>query len=391
MIKPRVWQVLFCDFLTDTDLDLLPVEGLEFDSRIIVPGSFKCTLPIPNSKIAKRARRIFPDEREWPPPGGEGRVVAHVFTDEGLTQEWDAYQIWEAPVIGDEDGNSSIEIMGAGLDSYAHHRQIWSSLAFEQTDQIDIAHALMADMMFEPPGDPAIFLSGDPSGVLRDRTYLASEGATYGARLAELANVDNGFEFRTQVRVSQPSGARIREFVTGYPHLDPGPGGALALQRPGNLLSYKYNKSALDAAIRWQLRGDTVNDDVTADSEPLLSDIMVAQEFVDAGWPLLDRVIDRQGVTDLATLNAYARWYRDTRSGSFRVPEVTGILTPEMTIHPRRLGGALDVTIVDEWFPLDLAGAPTLQALWRMVGLGVKPGARDGLDEMTIIFEEGHD
>lgn len=382
------WQVLFCDFLSDTDLDILEVQELEFDSRIIVPGSFKCKLPIPNGEARRRARRVFPDERLWPPPAGEGRVVAHVFRDEALTDEWDAYQLWEAPVTGNEDDDGAfIEIVGASLDSYAFHRQIWNSLRFDQVDQVDIALALMADMQFEVPGDPAILLSGDPSGVLRDRAYLASEAATYGDRLVELANVQDGFEYRTQAYVNG-GGHRVREFVAAYPKLDPGPIGELALQRPGNLLGYTYHKSALDAAIRWRTRGDTVNDDVTADSEPLMSDIMVAQEFIDAGWPYLDRTIDRQGVTELATLNDYALWYRQTRSGVIRVPEVTGILTPEMPIHPRRLGGTLDVTIVDEWFAEE-NGAPTMEALWRMVGIGVKPGLREGADVMEIIFAEG--
>ncbi|MCC5580575.1 hypothetical protein IMZ11_33655 [Microtetraspora sp. AC03309] len=386
------WIYEFCDLLTGVPITTLELDKPQFASQIIVPGSFSATIQVTNKGEAERVRQVFPAPLEWPPPAGSGRVRCDVYQGPTYEEPWDSYIVWEDTTRGsDRTDGGTIEIRGAQIASYLHHRTIWDDLAFAQEDQIDIAHALVADMQAEPGGDLGIGIQGALSGVLRDRTYLASEAATYGQRLTELASVDGGFEWI--VRTSLGVGGRpVHDFVTGYPNLaDPAtdPLTELEVSRPGNLLAYSVGASALNTGTRWRGRGDTVNDDITQTSEALLGNIMTAMDFVGAGWPYLDQTLDYQGVLEVATLDAYARWWRDTRSGVVRVPDLTVRFDDTLPIHPHLLGNYVQVTIVDLLNPLNPDGSPSFRARWRVVGMEVTPKQRgQGSDTARLVLEE---
>jgi hypothetical protein len=381
------WTYLFCDLLTDQPLGILDVEGATFSSLIVVPGTFSGQIPITNAEDAALARQVFPHPDLYPPPAGEGRVVCHVYVGEDMTNIWDSYLIWECDVQGGEDARMSIR--GATLDSYLHHREIWDDLAMDQEDQIDVAHALVADAAFEAGGDIGFGITGDLSGVLVDFECPASQAATYGQRLTQLANVENGFEFRARSYVDMPAGNRVREFTTGYPGLA-GDGTEMVAVYPGNIVNYSYKGNATDAATRWRGRGDTVNDDLTATSEPLVGNIVGANDFLGAGWPYLDRTVDYQGIKTVDELDAFARWWRDTRSGVQRVPEMTIVFDEDHPLHPRMLGGYCQVAIEDLLFPLNDDGTASFRHRWRVVGMEVTPHAGDvGVDVARVVLEEG--
>ena len=383
------YRYVFADLLTDTPLAELDLTNVTFDRRIIQPGAFRATIPVPNADVAERVRAVFPPENTWPPSGGAGRTVCHVYRDADI---WGTYLIWTATPSGDDRGRVQVDLQGASLESYLDHRQIWADLAFTQEDQIDIAHALVLDMQADgPASNIGLQVEGAPSGVLRDREYKASEAATYGQRLSELANVVGGFEYMIRTYVDQSTGMRPRVFTTGYPAL----GQATTphvFARPGNVISWSYPSDAASSATRWRGRGDTVQDDLTSDSEPLLGNVYTADDLITAGWPYLDHTEDYQGVTVVSTLDDYARWWRDTRSGVIRVPQATVRLDDSTSFTPNRLGDYARLVIVDEWFPLDDQGAPTFDVTWRVVGVEVTPVSRDNGQEIaTLVFAEETD
>ncbi|MFP3968590.1 hypothetical protein SMC26_40270 [Actinomadura fulvescens] len=384
---------MFADLMTDQTITELALTGVTFDRRIIQPGSLRATIPVPNATVAAEVRKVFPHERYWPPTAGPGRVICHVYRG---AQIWGTYLIWTATPAGDERGNVSVEIQGATLESYLDHRQIWTDVPpFVQVDQTAIAQQLIAHMQ-AGGGAASIGLVplDTPSGVRRDRTYKASEAATYGQRLAELANVVDGFEYMIRTFVDPATGKRARQFVTaarlGQSDTDH------VFTRPGNVVSWSYPSDAAAAATRWRARGDTKQDDLTADSEPLLGSIHTAADLIAAGWPYLDHTEDYQGVTQVATLDDYARWWRDTRSGVIRIPQARVRLDEAPSFTPDRLGDFARLTIVDVWFPLDRSeGAysrPTFSRHWRVVGIEVTPVSREDSQELaTLIFAEQAD
>lgn len=391
---PAEWVYLFCDLLTDVPITTLELEEPKFASQVIVPGAFSAKVTIPNDEVGARVRQVFPREDIWPPYSGPGRIVCHVFQGPTFERLWDSYVVWESTGSGDQNLDSgTIDIVGAQLASYFWHRQIWETLAYAQEDQTGIAHSLVADMQAELDGDLGIATSGALSGVLRDREYLDSGALNYGDTLTNLASVDDGFEWILRSYVDAGLGHRVREFVTGYPNLaDPAPDltRELYVSRPGNLLSYKYLSTAINTATRWRGRGDTINDDVTASSEPLIGNIVTATDLTGVGWPWLDQTIDYQSVIDVTTLDSYARWWRDTRSGVIRVPDLNVLFDDRFPLHPRLLGKHVNAVIADRLYPLGADGQPTFRERWRMIGCEVTPNARgQGQDIARLILEEG--
>jgi hypothetical protein len=381
------WTYLFADLLTDEPIEVLDVESERFGSQIVVPAPFSGTIPIPNPDVAELVAAVFPHPDLYPPPAGEGRVVCHVYRGDDLTDLWDSYLIWDCNRQGGEGGNR-LDITGASLESYLAARQIWDDIDFVAEDQIDVAIALIADMSAELGGDIGLGLVGDPSGTLIDLSVLGSAGKSYGQALTEIANVDTGFEYRIRNYVDMPAGNRVREFVANAPGLE-GNGVTAVASLPGNIVSYKYAGSALSAATRMRGRGDTVNDDISAASEPLMGHVISATDFLGAGWPYLDVTLDRQGVTDQDTLDSYARWWRDTRRGVVRIPELTVTFDDDTDLHPLMLGGLCNVAIEDLLFPLNADGSAGFRHSWRLIGLEITPNHRgDGRDLARIVLEE---
>ncbi|MGH3745816.1 MAG: hypothetical protein ACRDT8_00270 [Micromonosporaceae bacterium] len=372
---PR-WRYVFADLLTDQTLAELPLTGVSFDRRIIVPGAFKASIPVPNTTVARQVQKAIPNSVHGLKSSGPGRTVLHVSRGREI---WGSYIIWTADPQSDERGRVSIAIQGAGLESYLHHREIRDDQFFTANDQTsEIAATLILAMQGELVGNIGLLPNCPASGVLRDREYRRSEANTYGKRLEELANVDDGFEYL--INVYADSNERVREFVTGYPQL----GQAdvpHTLEQPGDVISWRWLLDATSTATNWQTRGDSANSDVTEDSAPLMSGEFRADELLALGWPLLDGTRDYTSVIELPTLDAYARWWRDTRSGVVAIPEVTVRLPAQPSLTPQRLGDHARLRLHNVWWPDGFA------ARWRVVGMEVIPRQRgQAQDRAKLIF-----
>lgn len=378
------YRYQFADLLTDRIIGELPLTDVSFDRRIIQAGSFSAKMPVPNARVAEQVKRVVPTLGET--HTGPGRTVVHVWRGQAL---WGTYLLWRAEPKSDERGRISVDFQGASLESYLHHREIRANLTYTGQDQTSaIAAGLIAHMQAVPSGNIGLAVTAPPSGQPRDRTYKRSEAATYGQRLEELANVIDGFEW--MIRTYTSGGARVREFVTGYPMLgSDAPAADWVFQQPGNILSWSYPADATGTATSYQTRGDSIQDDVTADAEPLMSDEQHAADLLATGWPRLDATVDYSSVIVKATLDDYARWWAATRPGVIRVPQITVRLPERTPVDPNQLGRYARLKIVDDWFPAGADGRPTFSQRWRVVGLGVTPVSREsGQERVELIFAE---
>jgi hypothetical protein len=279
-----------------------------------------------------------------------------------------------------------VDLNGASLESYLHHREIRSDTSFTGVDQLRIARTLVQRM---EASRPIGLVPADTrnSGVTRDAVYLASEALTYGDALEDLSSHEEGPEW--MVRTVVRGGERIREFVvaqrlgsTQTEHV---------FTQPGNVLGWNYPADATDAATSWQARGDAPETDPEEEAEQVLSRIWSDPRFAENGWPLLDRTVDAPGVTDRDTLDAHARWWARRSSGAVRFPQVTVRLDEQSTFTPDHLGDRARLTLVNDWFPL-VNGRPTFSNSWRVIGVEVTPATRgQGQDTATLIFEEPTD
>jgi hypothetical protein len=288
-------------------------------------------------------------------------------------------------------GAISVQLTGSTLESYLQRVTILDDLGpYEGVDQIQIARNLLTSMQSDPAADVGLSLQSGSSGVLRDRTYLASENASYGQRLTELSNVDDGFEWMINTTIDQASGIVTATWNWGYPQL-----GSLSSNhvfgQAGDLISWQEDIDATRGATRWLARGDTTNTDVADSSVPLTSDIAPARDYLDAGWPRTDATVDYPTVIETTTLNLYAQMWAATRGGAVRIHQATVRLPANTAFSPANLGDFARLILVNDWWPIE-AGVASFSKSWRVIAISVTPVSRqDGLEQCTLTFEEAVD
>ena len=373
----------FADLLTDRDVAELELDSVRFDRRIIVPGSFSCSIQVANEEVAARVKNIIP-----------GKTVCYVYRNQEI---WGAYIIWTMRVTSPQRGPVKVDLTGATMESWLYRRLLDQDLTFNQVDQITIARELIETAQtgwtpFQDNADLGIETLSGTSGFLRDRLYKRDEAATVGQRLEELANVDSGFEYIIDVYYDPSTDTRRRLWKWGYPALGES-NNFWSFQQPGNILGFELTYDAVEGATAFWTRGDSIEDDVTEEAVPLMTTSPAfATEYMVRGFPHLDKVVDYSGVTSLVTLENYAAWWRDNRGGVILIPqiEVRGDDLDSQLFTPARLGEYASIAIENVYFPL-ISGAPGYSGNFRVVGLEVTPDQRGEIERHRFIIAQDFD
>jgi hypothetical protein len=377
----------FCDLLTDdliaNDLDLREVT---YERRIGEHGPFSATVDITDEITAAKVARILPRHPE-DLSSGPGRTLVHVYRN-GVV--WGSYILWSAEVSWSGRGQPiQVRLEGASLESYLLRVKIRSDLGpYEDEDQIQIARNLLDNMQSTPRYDIGLVLTSGLSGVTQNRHYLASEASTIGERLQELADVDDGFEW-TIIVVDNGDGTRTRQWVWGYPQLGSDATSHKFLQ-PGNVLSWSESID-VRGGTAFQARGQAESDDASEETQAPVSDVVLAQAHLDAGWPGIDVTTDHSNVSDTSVLTAYATWGATHRAGATRLHQATVRLPAATTFGPGNLGDRVTLMLVNPWWPV-VDGVASFAKSWRVVGMSFKPPSKGSdIEECVLTFEEGEE
>ncbi|MFC4006654.1 hypothetical protein ACFOY2_05440 [Nonomuraea purpurea] len=357
------------------DLDLV---GVSFDKRLLQPGAFSATLPIPSRRIGDQIAEIIPrDETQL--DRGPGVITIQVIRE---GEPWGEYWITSATPSRSRRGTPAIALRGSTLDAYLSRVELQDDLFYAGQDQVDIARGLLNHLMARNHANISLVLQDGTSGVPRDRTYLESEGGTYGARLLELAQVDNGFEWSINLEVVD--GALVRRWVWGYPTLgtlDPPPHLFADGRSGGDILEWSEEIDALRGATRWRARGSSASTDASTSGTPLVSTVHEATAHLAAGWPRLDRTLSYSTVSETSTLEDYAAFWAARAGGALRVDQVTVTFGRDPSLTPNRLGDAARLYFDNEWH----------RSTWRtrrVIGIAITPTSRsDGKEQAKLILE----
>ncbi|RSN12797.1 hypothetical protein DMB42_11505 [Nonomuraea sp. WAC 01424] len=375
----------FCDLRTDNFICTLDPDDVSYSRLIGEPGSFQASIDVTNRDIADQVAKVVPrwvmhDSEPDSLSTGPGRTVCHVYRN-GII--WGSYAIWKAIVSSDGRGAIKVSLTGASLESYLNAVEIRDDLTYEATDQLEIARQLIDEM--QALGNASIGLTSQSgtSGVNRDRTYLAGETATFGQRLRELADVDDGFEWL--IHTEDPGvGARTKLVKLGYPKL--GTNADHVFSQPGNVTGWSQDIDGLRGATSYRARGESISSDASTASTPLMSDPQNATAHLAAGWPRIDKTIDYSTVKEVDTLNAYAARWAAERPGAVRVHQVS-VRLDDTEWTPANLGDYARVMLVNDWWPIADGGA-SFNNRWRVIGINVRATSRDSQESATLVFEE---
>ncbi|MFI6296869.1 hypothetical protein ACIBEJ_35130 [Nonomuraea sp. NPDC050790] len=379
------YKFVFNDLLTDGYIATLDLDDVSYTRTIGVPGPFSASVAVANEEIADEVAKVIPrwvDDPSEPDSlsTGPGRTVCHVYRN-GII--WGTYVIWRATVSIDGRGAIKVSLTGASLESYLNAVEIRDDLTYDNTDQLDIARALITEMQALSSADIGLTLEAGTSGVNRDRAYKGGETASFGQRLRELADVDDGFEWL--IHTADPgTGTRVREVRFGYPKL--GSQTDHVFSQPGNVLSVSQEIDALRGATSYRARGESVSTDASTSSTPLMSSEQNATAYLAAGHPRIDKTLDYSTVKDVDTLNAYAARWAAERPAAVRIHQVS-VKLDETEWTPDNLGDYARVMLVNDWWPIRDGGA-SFSHRWRVIGVNVRATSRGSQETATLIFEE---
>ncbi|MGW4663169.1 hypothetical protein [Streptosporangium sandarakinum] len=372
-----LYQYIFRRLLDGQFLGSLDLADVHFDKRILQPGSFSAKIPIPNRRVARVVSEIIPRDPSVL-TAGPGVIVCDIWRG-GVP--WGEYWITGATISRSGRGIPEISLRGSTLDAYLLHVEIQEDLAYTATDQVMIGRSLLSYMQALDGANLGLVLQPGSSGVTRDRTYLASEGGTYGQRLTELAEVEDGFEWTINLGVA--SGAIERQWVWGYPRLGDGTVRHVFTDgTSGDILQWSEDIDALRGATRWRARGGTPEaGDASTPATPLISTVHEATAHLAAGWPRLDRTINRSTVTVQQTLEDWAAYWVATAPGALRVDAITVALGANPTFTPHSLGDTCRLFLSNDWH------LPHSRER-RIIGVGITPTSKtDGKEEAQLILE----
>lgn len=359
-----------------TYLDDLELSNVTFDKRIGQAGSFSASIALTPKTRDRVTRIISPDLAQL--GAGPGVVTCQIYR---AGVPWGEYWITAASISASGREAPTIQLTGATMDAYMLQVDIPEDLPFESQDQIDIARALIDSMQGLDSANLHLIAQDGVSGITRDISYAAHEG-TYGQRLQELAQADDGFEWMVNI-IAGTSGIE-RHWVWGAPTLGSSEVEHVFADAPygGDILSWSEEIDALRGGTYWWARGDSASSDASTSGAAVLSEPQLAEAHLVAGWPRLDRVVTRSNVTDVSTLNDYAAYWAVNAAGALRVDSITVALGAEPTFTPNSLGDQARIFLNNGWH--------TAQSrVRRIIGISITPPSREGGKEIAQLIFEG--
>ncbi|MFJ6052299.1 hypothetical protein [Streptomyces sp. NPDC092307] len=330
-------------------------------------GTATVTIPLPNQQLAARARAAL----------DMGRTA--MWIERGADIWWGGIP-WTANITSDSRGNLGLKVQAGGWASYLDHRAVFHTQQANDVDQFDIVRGLIAYSANLSGGDIGIeYDAVQTSGVRRDRTYRRYDQPRIRELIDQLGSLENGFEWRIRSVRDPVTGRRIKRLQLGAPVIRTGLS-EIVLDHPGPILSYDWPLDATVRANSWQSRGASDNRNQTAESLPIMTELLVDEAQLAAGWPRLDGTSDYTTVTDRSTLTAHARADLAAATAPRPIPELT-IALDRVPLSPALLGATVRVRIRDLWW------AEGLDARYRVVGLAISPPLR-GRPETARLYLE---
>jgi len=292
----------------------LPLVGVSYGSVLNGAGVFQATLPMPNLTQYRTLAETWVDATT------PGQMMLLVLRNEEVV--WSGV-IWKRTPVND---GSALQIEGAGLWSIFRKRIIGATKNFTNLDQFLIAENILtsADQGENTALSPTMtamlndVVWTNLSGVLRTRSYLATDYKNVGEAIEQLAAVDGGFDFdiyayrATSGAVQWPIDVRLF-----YPQKGKTAGQTtLEFSTGKNITSWSYSEDASTMSnYAYGVGAGEGAAMITARSS-------LAASFA-ANYPLMQEVLSLKDVSVYDTLKAAVDRQANLFGFPLAVPEVT--------------------------------------------------------------------
>ncbi len=319
--------------MTDEPVAWLDMTGVSFSTVLTGWGEFEGSVKLPSllGDAPERARATAL-LRGVLRGADVARTALYVVRDGAVV--WGGV-IWEDDY---ESGNAVVRVKATEFMSlFDRQLMVWDG-NYASIDQLAILRDILDVAQSDPSGNVRVVPTGNLSGVTRIRHYYAYERKPVAEVLMQLAGVNGGFEWRHQVETT--SGGRVRRLVLGYPSVGIDRTQEAVFTYPGNIVSYKLQRSGDRMANRvWGIgSGEGPTQLIERVSDP--------QTWAE-GYPLLDAEESRTTVTDRNTLHGHASTALAARARPVVYPAVTVRADMHPTIGSYTVGDLVRLRISD--------------------------------------------
>lgn len=322
----HTYTYLFCDLMTDTVIAELPLADVTYSTELNGIGTLTATIPY-NDETAP----LDPEAASTP-----GRTAIYVDRDGVIV--WGGI-IWTRQPAG----QVSKQIQAAEFFSYYQRRYVKTTLSTDPSailntalvpagqrlysDQKFVAWSLLSYAHSQPYGNPRVNLdgfTGTATGISRQATYYGFERPEIFKSIADLASVDDGFDFGIDVgwtaAVNNQPPTRYRRARVWYPRRGrtaEASGLVFVKGGPGSsILEYDWPEDGTASATEISALG-------AGTGEAKVSAVVQEPAMLESGWPLLETVSTYDTVIEVAQIRGLAAAELTARAGAQTNPTFT--------------------------------------------------------------------
>jgi hypothetical protein len=345
-----VYRYWFCDALTRTVVEELPLDCQSFGQQINGVGTLTGTLALGD----------IPAAVDWQAATQEKRTLL-------VVQRNDQY-VWAGRImkVRPVDNSTKAEITAETLEGYLGRRLILDDLTYTATDVFAVVRGILSYLQSIPGGDMGLATGVNLAGQTTTITYLGNSETKALDAAQRLAEVDPGFEFT--ITWARSGNVFTPTLTLAAPALSQGLD-PVVFEYPGNVLS------PLDTP---RDGGDAPNSLVGVGAQvagaPLLWDAIDTTTEIPAGVPIYEDTISMTEETDAARLQARTEKALAAKLANITVPtvELGPDAVPGFGDFPLGVPCRLRCTCL--YHPTGTNGVPGLDITRRVTGWTVNPG-----------------
>jgi hypothetical protein len=283
------------DLLSNDLIDEIPFTSFSYAQALNKAGGFEATIPLEHPKATPGnldpwRTAIYVDRDGVLLFGGIVTDVSASLASGG------SLKFGGIGFLGFYEGDRVVIDSSAGMEyemGAAH-----PAIGFSGVDQFRIAKDFILHGNSKTGQDIGLTVAWDAlSGVTRDRTYSATDRKSVGGALADLAKLDNGFDYA--VRTYWDSGAPAKELKFYYSRK--GRALDLVFEAGKNVQLLSYSKSGAKQSNYVHALGAGDGRNMNIETSENINDY-----YPTAAYPRLDAVTSHRDVSDNTTLAAHA-------------------------------------------------------------------------------------
>jgi hypothetical protein len=271
--------------------------------------------------------------------------------------------------------SKSVQLSARSFEAYFERQKILSDFTRTDIEQRNIFRDLVNQLQADPNTNLGLSVPGSyPTVVAKTLTVLASERKTYTEAFSNIADGDDGFDWRIDV-VKTAGGAYHRRLLIGHPQLGTIDPTGRHFEYPGNITNYYKTASGSESGTHVFIVGQ-------GEGSSTILGTYVHQDLIDSGtWLRYDLDISKKQVTNAQLAQSLADKIGPQRRPPMKIFKVfvKGDLDPPFGSYG--VGDSCTLVISDAMHP------DTLQAPARIVGMAYKPPTGDDVEEVELIFE----